>query len=116
MSTRTLMISLQCCHPILILTHPYNSAPPWLTVLTLQLRPHDSPLKQPPQVSPHPHRLPCSRFPSDAATTCPPSPLQLNMLTLTHNPQGMGLTLLPLPTLSHPASSSPQVTRLTLLH
>ncbi|MBW0554092.1 hypothetical protein O181_093807 [Austropuccinia psidii MF-1] len=126
---------------MLTLNHPFALAPPpcphdfppmlpphtdphpslqfhtlWLTVLTLQLRPHDSPLTQPPQVGPHPHCLPCSQFPSDAATTCPPSPPLLTMLTLTHNPQGMGLTLPPLPTLSHPTSSSPQVTMLTLPH
>ncbi|MBW0497013.1 hypothetical protein O181_036728 [Austropuccinia psidii MF-1] len=100
-----LMIYLQHCHYILTLTHPYSLAPPpcphdfppmlpphidphpslqfhtpWLTVLTLQLHPHDSPLTQPPQVLPHPHCLPCSQFPSDAATTCPPSPPQLTCL------------------------------------
>ncbi|MBW0475670.1 hypothetical protein O181_015385 [Austropuccinia psidii MF-1] len=110
------MISLQCGHPISTLTHPYSSAPPWLTVLTPQPHPHDSPLTQPPQVRPHPHCLRCSQLPSDAATTCLPSPQQLTMLTLTHNPQGMGLTLPPVPTLPHPASSSPQVTMLTLQH
>ncbi|MBW0504609.1 hypothetical protein O181_044324 [Austropuccinia psidii MF-1] len=111
-----LMISLQCCHPISILTHPSNSTPPCLTILTLQLFPHDSPLTQPPQVCPHPHLLPCSQFPSDAATTCPPSPPQLTMITLMHIPQGMGLTLPPLLTLSHPTSSSPQATMLMLPH
>ncbi|MBW0511043.1 hypothetical protein O181_050758 [Austropuccinia psidii MF-1] len=79
-------------------------------------RPHDSPLTQPPQVCPHPNCLPCSQFPSDTATTFPPSPPQLSILTLMHKPQGMGLKLPPLPTLSHPASSSPQVTMLTLPH
>ncbi|MBW0519524.1 hypothetical protein O181_059239 [Austropuccinia psidii MF-1] len=89
---------------------------PWLNVLMLQLHPHDSPLKQPPQVRPHPHHLPCSQVPSDTFTTSPPSPPQLTMLALMYNPQGMGLTLPPLPTLSHPASSSPQVTMLRLPH
>ncbi|MBW0506683.1 hypothetical protein O181_046398 [Austropuccinia psidii MF-1] len=105
----TLMISLQHCHHMSTLTHPYASAPPPCH--------HNFPPTLPPHVHPHPSlRLPCSRFTSDASTTCPPSPPQLTMLTLTHTPQGMGLTLLPLPTLSHPASSSPQVTMLTLPH
>ncbi|MBW0542173.1 hypothetical protein O181_081888 [Austropuccinia psidii MF-1] len=102
--------------PISTLTHPYSSVPLWFSILTLLLCPHDSALTQPSQVLPHPHRLPCSRFPSDTSTTCLPSPPQLTMLTLMHNPQGMGLTLPPLPTLPHPTSSSPQVTMLTLPH
>ncbi|MBW0531898.1 hypothetical protein O181_071613 [Austropuccinia psidii MF-1] len=43
---RSLTISLQCCHPISTLTHPYALAPP--------PHPHDFPPTLPTHIHPHP--------------------------------------------------------------
>ncbi|MBW0482445.1 hypothetical protein O181_022160 [Austropuccinia psidii MF-1] len=80
-SPHAFMICLQFCHPMSALTHPYTFQPPLLTILMLPQHHQDMSPTLPTHVPLTPAAYVAyapagpSRYSTNAATPCPPSPI-----------------------------------------